>query len=81
MLSGADMFLLKLKISLTAAPNQKIRRGNAILEFKFPREMRDLFETKPEGNGFYRTKSFQHLAGLDNRCSFNQYCGLHPKFA
>jgi hypothetical protein len=27
--------------------------------------MRDLFETKPKGNSFYQTKSFQQLGGLN----------------
>jgi len=65
LLSGAGLFPLEFKISLTATPDQKIRRGNTVSEFEFPREMGNLFESKPKGNGFNRTKSFQHLAGLN----------------
>jgi len=73
------MFLLGSKIFLTAVPDQIIRRGNAILEFEFPREMRDLFKTKPKGDGFHRLKSFEHPASLNQPLFIQPILRAAPK--
>jgi len=41
--------------------------------------MRNLFEAKLKGNGFYRTKSFQHLAGPNQPLFVQPILGTAPK--
>jgi hypothetical protein len=49
-----------MKTFMSVTPDQKIRRGNAVLEFEFPREMGNLFETELKGNGFYHPNVLEH---------------------
>ncbi len=63
LLSGMATSSPKTNTCLNVVPVKKCCRINAVLEPEFPREMRNLFEAKLKGNGFYRTQSFQHLAG------------------
>jgi len=79
LLSGAAIGLPEANLRLVVAPNQKSGWRNAILEFEFPGEMGDLFEAKPEGDGFHRTKTFEQLAGPDQPLCVQPILGTATK--